>query len=156
MSRLLAGIAFLIPTFACAQTEMTLKVDASQAPMRIFHARLSMPVTPGPFTLEYAKWIPGEHMPTGPISNQFLLHLAQAKMIGQRGRNRRPCGARIDAKEIRPPSVDADLYFQDSCRWSFGRHGLQDVNTCSSVGVRTQRHALVGAATLLAGSGIPE
>ena len=28
-----------------------------------------MPVTPGPLTLYYPKWIPGEHEPSGPIAN---------------------------------------------------------------------------------------
>lgn len=28
-----------------------------------------MPVTPGPLTLVYPKWLPGEHSPTGPIQN---------------------------------------------------------------------------------------
>jgi predicted metalloprotease with PDZ domain len=44
-----------------------LSVDATQAPQKILHARLEMPVQPGPLTLVYPKWIPGEHMPTGPI-----------------------------------------------------------------------------------------
>jgi predicted metalloprotease with PDZ domain len=46
---------------------ITLEVDAREAPRRLFHARLSMPVTPGPLELLYPKWIPGEHGPTGPI-----------------------------------------------------------------------------------------
>ena len=45
----------------------TLTVDARDAPRRILHAQLSMPVAPGPLTLRYPKWIPGEHGPTGPI-----------------------------------------------------------------------------------------
>jgi predicted metalloprotease with PDZ domain len=44
-----------------------LMVDATQAPQKILHARLEMPVQAGPLTLVYPKWIPGEHMPTGPI-----------------------------------------------------------------------------------------
>ena len=28
---------------------------------------MTIPVSPGPLTLVYPKWIPGEHMPTGPI-----------------------------------------------------------------------------------------
>ncbi len=35
----------------------------------MLHARLSIPVQPGPLTLEYPQWIPGEHSPTGPIDN---------------------------------------------------------------------------------------
>src|SRR5205814_320831 len=39
------------------------------APRRIFHSTISIPVGPGPLTLIYPKWIPGEHGPTGPIGD---------------------------------------------------------------------------------------
>jgi predicted metalloprotease with PDZ domain len=48
-------------------TAITLSVDATEAPRKLFHARMTMPVAPGPLTLVYPKWIPGEHGPTGPI-----------------------------------------------------------------------------------------
>lgn len=48
---------------------ITLSVDAREAPRKILHATLSIPVAPGPLTLVYPKWIPGEHGPTGPIVN---------------------------------------------------------------------------------------
>src|SRR5579862_5419121 len=48
---------------------ITLAVDASDAPRKIFHALLTIPVTPGKLTLYYPKWIPGEHGPTGPIND---------------------------------------------------------------------------------------
>jgi predicted metalloprotease with PDZ domain len=48
-------------------TAITLSVDATEAPRKLFHARMTMPVSPGPLTLVYPKWIPGEHGPTGPI-----------------------------------------------------------------------------------------
>jgi len=48
---------------------ISLSVDAREAPRRIFHARLVIPAAPGPLTLLYPKWIPGEHGPTGPITN---------------------------------------------------------------------------------------
>ena len=35
----------------------------------MFHARLVIPVEPGPVTLYYPKWIPGNHGPTGPIAD---------------------------------------------------------------------------------------
>ena len=46
-----------------------LAVDATQAPQKILHAHLLIPVQPGPLTLFYPEWIPGEHMPDGPIIN---------------------------------------------------------------------------------------
>jgi predicted metalloprotease with PDZ domain len=48
---------------------VTLSVDASEAPRKIFHAQLSIPAKPGTLTLYYPKWIPGEHGPTGPITD---------------------------------------------------------------------------------------
>jgi predicted metalloprotease with PDZ domain len=44
-------------------------VDATHAPQKILHAHLQIPVRPGPLTLYYPEWIPGEHMPDGPIIN---------------------------------------------------------------------------------------
>jgi predicted metalloprotease with PDZ domain len=46
-----------------------LEVDASEAPRKIYHARLVLPAEPGPLTLYYPKWIPGTHGPSGPIAD---------------------------------------------------------------------------------------
>ncbi len=46
-----------------------LTVDATRAPEKILHAQLQIPVTPGEVKLVYPKWIPGEHGPTGPITD---------------------------------------------------------------------------------------
>lgn len=55
---------------APAQTApIALSVDLTDAPRKILHATEMMPVTPGPLTMVYPKWIPGEHGPTGPIEN---------------------------------------------------------------------------------------
>ena len=50
-----------------AQNPARLDVDLRDAPRHIFHAQLTLAVKPGPLTLVYPKWIPGEHSPTGPI-----------------------------------------------------------------------------------------
>ena len=50
-----------------------LMVDTSEAPRSILHAKLAIPVRPGPLTLYYPEWIPGEHMPDGPIVNLAAL-----------------------------------------------------------------------------------
>lgn len=52
-----------------AQTPVKLRVDATDAPRRLFHVQMSMPAKPGAMTLLYPEWIPGEHAPTGPIAN---------------------------------------------------------------------------------------
>jgi len=53
---------------------ITLAVDASETPRKIFHAKLTIPAAPGTLTLYYPKWIPGEHGPTGPIQDLAGLH----------------------------------------------------------------------------------
>lgn len=59
---------FLFPLAALAQP-IQLRVDATDAPRRIYHAELTIPAAPGPFNLFYPKWIPGEHAPDGPITD---------------------------------------------------------------------------------------
>jgi len=54
---------------AAATPAITLAVDATEAPRKIFHAHEVIPAAPGPLTLFYPKWIPGEHGPTGPIAS---------------------------------------------------------------------------------------
>ena len=63
------------PRPGTSPTSMTLDVDASDAPMKILHAVMSMPARAGAMTLFYPKWIPGEHMASGPIWNLTGLHL---------------------------------------------------------------------------------
>jgi predicted metalloprotease with PDZ domain len=63
-------IAAVAGSIAVAQTApITLNVDLRDAPRKILHATEEMPVTAGPLTVVYPKWIPGEHGPTGPIEN---------------------------------------------------------------------------------------
>jgi len=52
-----------------ARKPVRLSVDLRDATKHIFHAKLAFPVTAGPITLVYPKWIPGEHAPIGPIVN---------------------------------------------------------------------------------------
>lgn len=52
-----------------SQKAIRIRVDLTEAPRRIFHARMDIPAAPGPLTLEYPQWIPGEHGPTGPIAD---------------------------------------------------------------------------------------
>ncbi|MFQ5719253.1 MAG: M61 family peptidase [Acidobacteriota bacterium] len=70
---LIAGA--LAPALAPAATPLKLDVDLTEAARRIVHARMSLPVSPGPLTLLYPKWLPGEHGPTGPVTDLAGLHL---------------------------------------------------------------------------------
>ncbi len=58
-----------IPVLAAAGQRLQLEVDARDAPRRVLQARLTIPVTPGPLTLVYPKWLPGTHGPTGPLAD---------------------------------------------------------------------------------------
>src|ERR1700692_2746775 len=58
-----------ITLFAEEGPTVTLSVDASEAPRKMIHAQLRIPAKPGSLTLYYPKWIPGEHGPTGPITD---------------------------------------------------------------------------------------
>jgi predicted metalloprotease with PDZ domain len=52
-----------------AAQAVRLSVDATDAPRKLFRATEVIPAQPGPLTLYYPEWIPGEHGPTGPIIN---------------------------------------------------------------------------------------
>jgi predicted metalloprotease with PDZ domain len=70
LSRILGGVSLvLIPLFSWSATAptVTIFVDATTAPRKIFHAKLKIPASAGDLTLYYPKWIPGEHAPDGPV-----------------------------------------------------------------------------------------
>ena len=61
--------------FACSLTArggdsppVRLELDATAAPTGVLHSHMTFPATPGVLTLAYPKWIPGEHSPSGPLS----------------------------------------------------------------------------------------
>ncbi|HKW25404.1 MAG TPA: hypothetical protein VJN48_06440 [Terriglobales bacterium] len=66
---MLAVVSLLVAVSVAQNGPITLNVDAREAPRRIFHARLTFPVSAGPLTFYYPKWLPGNHRPTGPIAN---------------------------------------------------------------------------------------
>src|SRR5512144_1964311 len=66
------AVVFVISSAAAtlAQSDaITLTVDATHAPEKIVRTTMAIPVSPGPLTLFYPKWIPGEHAASGPIAN---------------------------------------------------------------------------------------
>jgi predicted metalloprotease with PDZ domain len=74
LSRILGVVClfFFLPFFSLlswsvAPPTVTIFVDATSAPRKIFHARLKIPASAGDLTLYYPKWIPGEHAPDGPV-----------------------------------------------------------------------------------------
>ena len=79
-------LAILVLLFTLAQAgytraappPITLSVDATEAPRKILHAHQVIPAPPGALTLVYPKWLPGEHGPTGPITDLAGLRLTAA------------------------------------------------------------------------------
>jgi predicted metalloprotease with PDZ domain len=63
-------VALAAPTLLAQSSQViSLTVDATQAPIKLVHSHIVMPTKPGPLTLYYPKWIPGEHGPNGPIAS---------------------------------------------------------------------------------------
>ena len=54
---------------ALAEEAILVTVDATRTQQKLLHTHLVIPVKPGPLTLYYPKWIPGEHGPDGPVAN---------------------------------------------------------------------------------------
>jgi predicted metalloprotease with PDZ domain len=71
LSRILGVVCLLalfsLSSWSATSPTVTIFVDATSAPRKIFHAKLKIPTTPGDLTLYYPKWIPGEHAPDGPV-----------------------------------------------------------------------------------------
>jgi predicted metalloprotease with PDZ domain len=67
--RMLLVVALFAPLVAAQDATIRLQVDATDAPRRLYHVHMTMPVKAGPMTLLYPQWIPGEHSPTGPITD---------------------------------------------------------------------------------------
>ena len=70
LSRILGVVCLLvlsIPGWSATPPTVTISVDASMAPRKIFHATLKIPASAGDLTLYYPKWIPGEHAADGPV-----------------------------------------------------------------------------------------
>jgi predicted metalloprotease with PDZ domain len=70
-SFVLAALLTLVATSRAAAQSAPIRidVDATGAQHNYLHATLLIPVQPGPLTLAYPRWIPGEHGPTGPIND---------------------------------------------------------------------------------------
>jgi predicted metalloprotease with PDZ domain len=69
---MLAPLMLLAATASSAAPlagSITLDVDLREAGRQLFHGHEVIPVKPGPLTLYYPKWIPGEHSPSGPLEN---------------------------------------------------------------------------------------
>lgn len=74
---LLAAGSFAAATpYATQNRPVTLVVDATRAGDGFMKVRERIPAAPGPFTIVYPKWIPGEHGPTGPLNDLAALRIS--------------------------------------------------------------------------------
>ena len=75
-ARSLAGVLSISALLAAhpAAAQISLTVDLTKTPQKLLKAHEVMAAKPGPMTLYYPKWIPGEHGPDGPISSLTGLH----------------------------------------------------------------------------------
>jgi predicted metalloprotease with PDZ domain len=64
---LLAIACTVLPVFAQSKP-IEIVADLSDAPRKLFHAEIDLPVAPGDVTFITPQWIPGHHMPSGPAS----------------------------------------------------------------------------------------
>ncbi len=63
-------VIVLVATAALAQkTPIQITADLTEAPRKLFHAEIDIPVAAGPLTLTTPKWVPGHHTPSGPLSD---------------------------------------------------------------------------------------
>ncbi len=67
---LAASTLLLLSASAFTQTSpIVITADLSDAPRKLYHAEVDIPVTAGALTLTTPKWIPGNHRPTGPVED---------------------------------------------------------------------------------------
>jgi predicted metalloprotease with PDZ domain len=52
---------------AAPKAPIQITADLSDAPRKLYHAEVDLPVAAGPLALTTPKWIPGDHRPTGPV-----------------------------------------------------------------------------------------
>ena len=63
-----ATAAVLVMTCGVAQAaDLTVRLDAREIVRNHVHTDLTLTVKGGPLTLVFPKWLPGEHMPSGPL-----------------------------------------------------------------------------------------
>jgi predicted metalloprotease with PDZ domain len=73
---MLLGMACVLECRSQSSQPIKISVDATEAAHKILHAQLEIPVTAGPLTLYYPKWMPADHSPDGPIANLTGLHFS--------------------------------------------------------------------------------
>lgn len=90
-------------------SSITMEVDARDVVRGIQHVRLLIPVQQGPLTLVYPKWIPGEHAPTGPLTQMVSLKIGGDRPLPWRRDVLEPFSFHIDVPAgVNPLQVEFD------------------------------------------------
>lgn len=69
VSAVLLTASLLCPAARAQKKPIEIVADLTDAPRKLYHAEVDIPVTPGPLSLTTPEWIPGNHRPTGPVSD---------------------------------------------------------------------------------------
>ena len=64
----LLAIGFVLTPALAQKAPIQILGDLTDAPRKLYHAEIDLPVTPGPLDLITPEWIPGTHMPYGPAN----------------------------------------------------------------------------------------
>ena len=62
----LLSLGFALAPALAQKAPIRILADLSDAPRKLYHAEINLPVRPGPLALTTPEWIPGTHMPYGP------------------------------------------------------------------------------------------
>jgi predicted metalloprotease with PDZ domain len=79
LARIVCAFALLGPSALAGAQTIELSVDLRDAPRHVLHARQTIPAKPGPLTLVYPKWIPGEHDASGQVVDVAGLRISAGK-----------------------------------------------------------------------------
>jgi predicted metalloprotease with PDZ domain len=122
---------------------INLSVDLSDAPKKLFRVNETIPVTAGPLTLLYPKWIPGEHAPSGPIQNVAAVTIkANGKQLAWRRDLREMYALHVDV----PQGVSQlELSFQFLSPGAGGEFGASASSTPNLVDVEFNQTAFYPA-----------
>ena len=81
-SPLLLATAIALSSPAFSQTPIRITADLTDAPRKLYHAEIDLPVKAGPATFITPEWIPGNHRPTGPVADiTGIVFTADSKVL---------------------------------------------------------------------------
>lgn len=63
------ALPFATSRLIAAQQPIRITADLSEAPRKLYHAEIDLPVKPGENSFTTPQWIPGNHRPTGPVDD---------------------------------------------------------------------------------------